>query len=181
MRPIRLALGTAAALVLIGGIACTTAPNLRNLAVTPQPMTCHASGPLPDATCTPGATNPDVTQATIGQTICVRGWTATVRPPVSVTDPIKVERMAAYGVGTDKTVYELDHLIPLELGGAPNNTLNFWPEPWNGLEGAHTKDKVENAARAAVCSGGMTLVDAQTEMARDWTALCRELKADQSC
>jgi hypothetical protein len=40
-----------------------------------------AQSALPDRTRTPGALNPKVTQATIGTTICVRGWTQTVRPP----------------------------------------------------------------------------------------------------
>jgi len=57
-----------------------------------------SQGGLPDPACTPGATDPRVTQANINLTICMRGYTATVRPPVSVTDRIKVERMAAYGL-----------------------------------------------------------------------------------
>ena len=44
-----------------------------------------AQSALPDPTRTPGALNPEVTQATIGATICVRGWTQTVRPPQQYT------------------------------------------------------------------------------------------------
>src|ERR1035437_3182978 len=44
---------------------------------------------LPSHTLTPGALNPAVTQATIGMTICVSGWTTTVRPPTSYTTPLK--------------------------------------------------------------------------------------------
>src|SRR5262249_9192536 len=54
--------------------------------------TCHSNGVLPNSTCQPGATNPDVTQSTIGQTICVSGWTQTVRPPTSYTNPLKVQQ-----------------------------------------------------------------------------------------
>jgi hypothetical protein len=39
-----------------------------------------------------------VTQTTLGATICIRGYTATVRPPVSVTEPIKRAEMVAYGL-----------------------------------------------------------------------------------
>lgn len=43
------------------------------------------AGDLPDPQLTPGVTNPDVTQATIDKTICVPGWTKTIRPPASYT------------------------------------------------------------------------------------------------
>jgi hypothetical protein len=86
--------------------------------------------PLPDPSCQPGATNPDVTQATIGSTICVSGRTSTVRPPTSYTNPLKVQQIAQYGYSDTSTAdYEEDHLIPLELGGSPRSTLNLWPEP----------------------------------------------------
>ena len=42
-----------------------------------------------------GALNPAVTQATIRTTICVSGWTATIRPPVSYTAPLKLAQMRA--------------------------------------------------------------------------------------
>jgi hypothetical protein len=69
-----------------------------------------------------------VTQANIDQTICVSGYTTTVRPPESVTEAVKVRAMAAYGLAGLGS-YELDHLIPLELGGAPADIRNLWPEP----------------------------------------------------
>jgi hypothetical protein len=148
--------------------------------LTPVPAgSCRASV-LPDPACTPGAMNPAVTPATIAVTICTRGWTATIRPPVSVTQPIKLERMRAYGV-SEETAYELDHLIPLELGGAPRDLRNLWPEPWNGPENAHVKDATENAAKAAVCAGTLLLADAQTQIAADWPGLCTRLHADPTC
>ena len=64
--------------------------------------------------------------------------------PVSVTDRIKREQMAAYGLqGQRLADYELDHLISLELGGAPADVANLWPEPWTGDANAHQKDAVE--------------------------------------
>jgi len=38
--------------------------------------------------------NPAVTQSTIDQTICVSGWTATVRPPESNTESLKRKQIA---------------------------------------------------------------------------------------
>ena len=68
---------------------------------------------LPDPSCTPGVTNPDVTQADIDETICKSGWTATVRPPVSYTEPLKYQQKAAYGETGPVSNYEEDHLIPI--------------------------------------------------------------------
>ena len=52
------------------------------ISATPDAL---AQSALPDPARTPGALNPEVTQATIGATICVRGWTQTVRPPQAYT------------------------------------------------------------------------------------------------
>src|SRR5436190_23881636 len=84
-------------------------------------QTCsQAYLPLPDPSCQPGTYNPDVTQSTIDTTICVSGWTATVRPPSSYTTALKVKQIAEYGYSDTSTAdYEEDHLVPLELGGAP--------------------------------------------------------------
>jgi hypothetical protein len=146
------------------------------------PAAAHAAAscsqahlPLPDPVCTPGATNPDVTQATIGSTICVSGWTATVRPPTSYTNPLKVRQIAAYGYADTSTAdYEEDHLIPLELGGAPRDPRNLWPEPRYSVGGgtAAGKDSVENRLKRMVCAGQTTLAAARHAIATDWrTAL----------
>ncbi|MDP9331882.1 MAG: hypothetical protein M3Q30_01025, partial [Actinomycetota bacterium] len=129
---------------------------------------CVERGGLPDARCTPGATDPRVTQANIATTICVAGYTKRVRPSTSVTTPIKRARLAAYGSSGPLSAFELDHLIPLELGGAPAAVANLWPEPWNGTQGARTKDHVENVLHARVCAKTMRLTIAQRAIATDW-------------
>jgi hypothetical protein len=128
---------------------------------------CHAGpGPLPDPRCTPGVVNPDVTQGDIRTTICKSGWTATIRPPVSVTDKLKREQIVAYGYADTKLgSYEEDHLISLELGGSPADPKNLWPEPGAS---PNAKDKVENALKSAVCSGRVQLADAQHAIATNW-------------
>jgi hypothetical protein len=126
---------------------------------------------LPNSARTPGATNPDVTQANIHQTICVTGWTATIRPPSNVTTALKVRQLAsgyAYQGDTVTSHYEEDHLISLELGGAPSAEQNLWPEPYTSDEGARVKDKIENKLHSLVCAGTMPLADAQHAIARDW-------------
>ena len=113
---------------------------------------------LASPTLTPGSLNPDVTQATIGSTICVRGWTATVRPPESYTTPLKIRQMPAYGESGPPSGYQEDHLISLELGGNPTDPRNLWPEPYPR---AADVDKIENELNAKVCSGSLTLAQAQ--------------------
>jgi hypothetical protein len=107
---------------------------------------------------TPGALNPDVTQATIRRTICVRGWTKTVRPPVEYTNALKVKQMRDYGETGDPSDYQEDHLISLELGGAPTDARNLWPEPYPR---ASTVDSIENDLNGKVCSGELSLAAAQ--------------------
>lgn len=126
--------------------------------------------PLPDPSCTPGATNPDVTQDTIDDTICVPGWTATIRPSTSYTNKLKKQGIVDYGYSdTSLSSYEEDHFLPLELGGAPKDPKNLWPEPHDGDQNSYSKDSVENAVKKAVCAGKATLSDAQHAMLSNWT------------
>jgi hypothetical protein len=108
----------------------------------------------------PGAFNPAATQATIRSTVCRSGWATSVRPPVTYTEPIKKRLAAAAGV-TNLSAYELDHLVPLELGGAPMDPNNLWLQPWAGPYGATQKDLGENRLHADVCAGRMTLDQAR--------------------
>lgn len=124
------------------------------------------NGFLPDPKCTPGAINHSVTQQTINKTICVVGWTATIRPSVSVTEPIKFDLMKSYGDQLSASNYELDHLIPLELGGSPDSIKNLWPEPHEGTNGSYKKDGWENKLKAEVCSGAMKLREARRIMSK---------------
>jgi hypothetical protein len=107
---------------------------------------------------TPGVLNPDVTQSTIGSTVCVRGWTRTIRPPVSYTNDLKLRQMRAYGETGPPSAYQEDHLVSLELGGDPTDPRNLWPEPYPR---ASDVDRIENELNAKVCSGALSLADAQ--------------------
>jgi hypothetical protein len=133
-------------------------------------------GALPDPTKTPGALNPEVRQDTIGSTICVSGWTRTIRPPQQYTSALKRQQLREFGY-IDRRMgdYEEDHLVPLGLGGAPYDPRNLWPEPriiangWNAL----VKDELETTLPRLVCSGRMSLEEAQRAIARDWIAAYR--------
>jgi hypothetical protein len=144
MRPLA-SLGAALLLAACGTAGAKLAPT----AVPPSgPLTASAkavrqSSPpsmsplgyrtLPIAALRPGTADPRVTPATIATTICVTGWSEKVRPPTSVTDPIKTAQIAAYGYDhASKSLFELDHLIPLEIGEGPADVANLWAEPYDG-------------------------------------------------
>jgi hypothetical protein len=148
----------------------------------PAAGSCHAVGrglyARPDPRCTPGAVNPAVTQATISSTVCRSGWTATVRPPASITEPEKFASMAAYSLRGSASVYEYDHDVPLELGGAVNDPRNLWPEPDYATRSGfylNPKDRLENALKRMVCRNAMTLAQAQRLIASNWVAAYNQL------
>jgi hypothetical protein len=127
-------------------------------------------GLLPDPRLTPGAINPAVTQANIDSTICVRGYTRTVRPPFEISNQLKHQVMHLYRSTGSIHAYELDHLIPLELGGCPTCLANLWPQPW-ASPGAHEKDDVELYLNIRVCRHSMTLAEAQRLISTDWYSI----------
>jgi hypothetical protein len=154
-----------------GTLAINTSPSPLPSPAAQSPL--QTTSPLPVdpchvATVTYCALNPAVTQGTIAATICVSGWTATVRPPSSYTSSLKVEQLAAFGYADQNPGdYEEDHRVPLELGGAPRDTSNLSPE-----RGAspNPKDAAENSARADVCAGRATLQQEQIAFVARWLA-----------
>jgi hypothetical protein len=149
--------------VLPAEISATDSANLLSI--------CHINGVLPDSSCTPGAIDPRVTQDNLYQTICSKGYTQIVRPPVSYTNKLKLQQIIAYGYA-DKNLrdYEEDHLIPLEVGGNPTDPKNLWPEPGDS---PNPKDKIENLCNRKVCDQEITLANAQLEIAANWTTACQ--------
>src|SRR5438876_4322301 len=144
----------------------------------PPPNSCVSLNGLPDRGCTPGATNPDVIQATISITICVTGYAAQIRPAATYTNGLKIDHMRAYGYAAEAPGdFEEDHLIALELGGDPRDPKNLWPERLIGGSGALQKDRVENWAHDEVCAGRMQLADAQQRMAANWVELYNTMLA----
>jgi hypothetical protein len=107
---------------------------------------------------TPGVLNPAVTQATIASTICRRGWTRMIRPPVDYTNALKRRQLRRYGLHGPPSGFQEDHLISLELGGSPADPRNLWPEPYPR---ASAVDQIENDLNHRVCTGSLTLAEAQ--------------------
>ncbi len=125
---------------------------------------CVAQNGLPDPDCTPGAIIDGVT----ADQVCVSGYSQGVRNvPQSVKDQVYSE----YGIASHTSgQYEVDHFISLELGGS-NDISNLFPEAAEPKPGFHEKDKVENYLHAQVCSGAMTLAQAQDQISTNWIAV----------
>jgi hypothetical protein len=135
------------------------------------------SGVLPRHDLTPGGVDPRITQQNIGNTICRPGYSASVRPPFKYTNAMKHRLMRAYGVAGSIHDYELDHLIPIGVGGCPDCESNLWPEPRNIFPGAEEKDEVEDYLHRQVCSGALSLAEAQQEIASNWYEVYQRLHA----
>jgi hypothetical protein len=129
---------------------------------------------LPLPALTPGLTRPLSVHA-----ICATKWGRDRR---HVTETMKVHVAAAYGIDWPTNLrhhrltkrelavraqWEVDHLIPRELGGA-DNEHNLWFQPWEGTWNAHMKDRLENNLRVRVCAGTLSLPAAQRAIATDW-------------
>lgn len=120
----------------------------------------HAAEPpvLPDPIMTPGAVDPAATR----DVIC----NSTTRERRHVTTAAKRAVLAAYNIpGAESASYEIDHLIPLAIGGA-NVVANLWPQPWAE---ADQKDVLEVELQRRVCLGLLDQAQAQREIADDWT------------
>jgi hypothetical protein len=119
------------------------------------------NGALQDTACTPGDILPDATK----DQICKSGYASSVR---NVPTSEKNQVYAEYGMTHHTTGgYEVDHLVSLELGGS-NDISNLWPEAASPKPGFHEKDKVENYLHDQVCSGAISLQQAQIEIATSW-------------
>ena len=120
---------------------------------------------LPDSRTTPGATDSAINQANIHETICVKGYTKTVRPPAHYTSKMKRRQIGREG---DMRDYEEDHLISLNIGGTPTDERNLWPEPRGTEYGADKKNRLELRLMNLVCRGNLPLATAQHDIATNW-------------
>jgi hypothetical protein len=63
--------------------------------------------------------------------------------------------------------YKLDYLIDPDLGGS-DDARNLWPQPYSASWNAHVKDALEAHRRELVCTGKLTLAEAQHDISADW-------------
>ena len=130
---------------------------------------CLVNGSLPDHDCSPGA----IFASTSVEAICTPGYSASVR---NVSTKLKKKIYAAYGIAYPEPTgsYELDHIIPLELGG-DNEAANLFPEAASPAPGFREKDVVEDYLHLEVCAGHISLVAAQHQIADNWVAVYQTL------
>ncbi|MEK7664009.1 MAG: HNH endonuclease signature motif containing protein [Patescibacteria group bacterium] len=127
-----------------------------------QESDCKAQGLLPDKDCTPGAIFPNATK----DEVCVSGYSATVR---NVPPSLKKKVFAEYNIKYPLPFgsYEIDHLIPLALGGS-NDIANLWPKSAEPFPGFYEKNITGNYLHEEVCKGNIVLSVAQERIATDW-------------
>ncbi len=150
--------------VVLGVVALGASPataSVRVLAPVSRTSGCVVRGALPDRRCTPGSVIVESSRSVV----CVTGYSATVR---SVSDATKERVYRAYGIAShSRETFEMDHLVPLELGGS-NDESNLFPEAADPRPGFHEKDVVENRLRRFVCVGGWRLAATQKAVAFRW-------------
>lgn len=141
--------------------------------------TIARGGTLPDPQSTPGAVDARVTAENVQATICRPGWAASSRVAERISEGAKFQqlRTSIYAeAGNPISAFEEDHLIPLELGGAPDSERNLWPQPRQsyrpsvGPWTAERKDRLENELHARVCRGELDLNAARRCIASNWIA-----------
>ena len=138
----------------------------------PAPIPTLPSAPaIPNHARTPGAINPNITQENIQTTVCVPGWTKTIRPSTSYTEELKKRQMRALWLPGTPQDYHEDHLVPLCVGGAPRDARNLWPQPTKAKWSTKEKDQLEASVCRQLCRGDITLKQGQAIFLDepDWT------------
>lgn len=97
--------------------------------------------------------------------ICKPNYTSNIRPSSYWVNKVKVRLLKEQGLVGNISNYQLDHIVPLGLNGAPKDLSNIQMQP---LEIALIKDKDETRLHKEVCSGKKTLSEAQLELSKKW-------------
>ncbi|HEV7134123.1 MAG TPA: DUF3761 domain-containing protein [Gaiellaceae bacterium] len=123
-------------------------------------------GPRPDRRCSPGAFYSGLGTAVV----CGGSFRTGAVRNVPQAEKYAVEREYGLPARLYGRTIEIDHVVPLELGGA-NDLANLFPEPGSGAASYHAKDALENRVHDLVCAGRMTLRVAQSRIASNWETL----------
>jgi hypothetical protein len=130
------------------------------------------AGDLPIPGLTPGATDPEVTEANIQESICKVThftWTEGHAPPASYLEQLAQQQIKDYGyTDLNPKHYQMDHLIPLSLGGHPTDPKNIWPQVLIAKWSARRKDYLEQILHDKVCKGELKLSEAQELFRTNW-------------
>ena len=120
----------------------------------------------PDPRFTPGAI-----LTTDTAVVCAPGYSRTIR---HTSGQLRAFVYREYGIDRRQGHYEMDHLIPLGVGGA-DVAANLWPESYDTQSwNAAVKDELEDFLHREVCAGRIPIEHAQEEIAEDWIAAYRK-------
>jgi hypothetical protein len=118
-----------------------------------------------------------VTQNSVADTICKPGYADTVSPPMDKLLERKNQLLAERGIDSeDGAGYALDRRVPVVLGGAADAPGNLDLLPWGGHRGERRKELLTAKLKRCVCSGKMSLSEAQAAIAGDWPAQYARLR-----
>ncbi len=123
---------------------------------------------LPNSTLTPGATL-DVTR----EELCRSDYTS---PADKIPIALKQQTFDRYGISPDAIGYNVDHLIPVSLGGS-NSAKNLWPQSLSGEWNYHMKNRLETTLYKMVCKRSLELEKARQEISTDWVAAYKKYMA----
>ena len=111
---------------------------------------------------TPGLRYSAVTEKTVFKTVCRAGWTKTIRPPATYTHALEKRQLVQFHYADQNpSHFEEDHVVSLELGGAPRSTRNLWPQPWT--QARRDDNGIEASLHRKLCDGTLTLRQAQAQ------------------
>lgn len=125
------------------------------------------AGGLPNRKLSPGLAASSDTAA-----VCRPGYATAYRKQHPVTATLRKTVFAAYGLVPDGKTYELDHVIPLEAGGA-TDAKNLFPQLWVY---ARSKDSLENLLHKEICAGRYPIKKGQHDIATNWRKLWLRIK-----
>jgi hypothetical protein len=126
-------------------------------------------GALPDRRCSPGAYSPRLTKAVI----CSSHFRARYTRTTPLSRKYAVERNYGLPAGHFRRALEIDHIVPLMIGGT-NSMANLFPEEYAFADhspGYLVKDRLNRRLRVLICAGRMSLRTAQRSIAANWEQL----------
>jgi hypothetical protein len=145
----------------------------------PAPVNSQA---LPNPTLTPGAVNVHVIAKPgagaylidgVEYNLCAKDFRT--KPFRKTSDALKKAICSEYGAKDCPNAKrgEIDHLIPLELGGA-DVLANLW---WQPAPAYRVKDRqVEDKLPRLVCAGKLSLADAQACIRDNWVTCAAKVR-----
>lgn len=123
---------------------------------------------LPDPKVTPGAV-----RTTSEAELCAKGFTT--KKYRHTTHAMKLTAYARYGQHWDAAEFEVDHLIPLTIGGA-DDLGNLWPQRAEPRPGYHEKDRLEVRLHSLMCKHKISAKEAQSCIRDDWWSCWQKVK-----